>query len=155
MGDFIHQVFCCMDDNMSKNAIRELRNAYGFTDTNMPEPELLIDAWLFLVGKLEDTYGKSVRRIHEMPFRHLDANGHLVDGYIDFVWETEDAYVVVDYKTCASNYSYIFDPNSEHFAGRHGEQLDCYRRALEAAGKKKVAACLIYYPITGFMVEVQ
>lgn len=154
MGDFIHQVFCCMDDNMNENAIMELRNAYGFTDTNMPEPELLINAWQFLVGKLEETYGKSVRRIHEMPFRHLDADGRLVSGYIDFVWETEDAYVVVDYKTCASNYSHIFEPNNEHFAGCHGEQLDCYRRALEAIGNKKVKACLIYYPITSFLVEV-
>lgn len=154
MGDFIHQVFCCMDDNMNDIAIRELRNAYGFTEKNMPEPELLINAWQFLMGKLEDTYGKSVRRIHEMPFRHLDADGRMVSGYIDFVWETEDAYVVVDYKTCASNYSHIFEPNSEHFAGLHGEQLDCYRRALEASGSKKVKACLIYYPITSFLVEV-
>lgn len=154
MGDFIHQVFCCMDDNMDKSSITALRNAYGFTEKNMPEPERLIEAWQFLMGKLEDTYGRSVRRIHEMPFRHMDANGHLVSGYIDFVWETEDAYIVVDYKTCASNYSHIFEPNSEHFAGRHGEQLDCYRRALEAEGKKKVAACLIYYPVTGFLVEV-
>lgn len=154
MGDFIHQVFCCMDDNMDENAIRELRNAYGFTDKNMPEPELLINAWQFLMAKLEETYGKSVRRIHEMPFRHMDGNGRLVSGYIDFVWETEDAYVVVDYKTCASNYSHVFEPNSNHFAGRHGAQLDCYRRALEAEGEKKVKACLIYYPVTGFLVEV-
>lgn len=154
MGDFIHQVFCCMDDKMDGGAIKKLRNAYGFTDTNMPEPERLIDAWQFLMEKLEETYGKSIRRIHEMPFRHLDAKGHLVSGYIDFVWETEDAYIVVDYKTCASNYSYIFKPENEHFAGRHGEQLDCYRHALEAAGGKKVSACLIYYPVTGFLVEV-
>lgn len=154
MGDFIHQVFCCMDDEIDANAIEGLRNDYGFTTNNMPEPERLIDAWQFLMEKLEEAYGKSVRRIHEMPFRHLDAKGHLVSGYIDFVWETEDAYIVVDYKTCASDYSHIFDPNSEHFAGRHGEQLDCYRHALEAAGGKKVKACLIYYPITGFLVEV-
>lgn len=154
MGDFIHQVFCCMDDSMGEADIKTLRNAYGFSDKNMPEPERLIDAWQFLLEKLEQTYGKSVRRIHEMPFRHVDDDGHLVSGYIDFVWETEDAYIVVDYKTCASNYMLIFDPNSEHFAGRHGEQLNCYRHALEADGHKKVAACLIYYPVTGYMVEV-
>lgn len=154
MGDFIHQVFCCMDDKMDENAIRVLRNAYGFTDKHFPEPGKLIDSWHFLIEKLENTYGKSVRRMHELPFHHVDSDGHLVNGYIDFVWETQDAFIVIDYKTCASNYSYIFDPDSEHFAGRHGNQLDCYRRTLEDAGGKKVAACLIYYPVTGFLVEV-
>ena len=154
MGDFIHQVFCCMDDGISEEAIEALRGDYGFTPKNMPEPEKLVDAWNFLTTQLEQTYGKAVRRIHEMPFRHHDAEGHYVSGFIDFVWETADAYIVVDYKTCASNYKHIFEPGSEHFAGRHGDQLDCYRRALEAAGGKKVSACLIYYPITGFLVEV-
>lgn len=154
MGDFIHQVFCCMDDGIGRQAIETLRNDYGFTIKNMPEPDKLINAWNFLVSQLEQTYGKAVRRIHEMPFRHLDAEGHYVSGFIDLVWETADAYVVVDYKTCASNYSHIFDSNSEHFAGRHGDQLDCYRHALEADSGKKVSACLIYYPVTGFLVEV-
>lgn len=155
MGDFIHQVFCCMDDGIGKEAIEALRSDYGFTPKNMPEPEKLRDAWCFLISQLEQTYGKAVRRIHEMPFRHLDDGGHYVSGFIDFVWETEDAYIVVDYKTCASNYAHIFRPESEHYAGRHGDQLDCYQRALEADGKKPVKARLIYYPITGFLVEVK
>lgn len=155
MGDFIHQVFCCMDDGIGKETIEALRTDYGFQPKNMPEPEKLIDAWNFLITQLEQTYGKAVRRIHEMPFRHLDADGHYVSGFIDFVWETADAYIVVDYKTCASNYAHIFQPDSEHYAGRHGDQLDCYQRALEAEGKKPVTARLIYYPITGFLVEVK
>ncbi|MCQ2196783.1 MAG: UvrD-helicase domain-containing protein [Bacteroidaceae bacterium] len=155
MGDFIHQVFCCMDDGIGKEAIEALRSDYGFTPKNMPQPEMLINAWHFLVSQLEQTYGKAVRRIHEMPFRHLDDGGHYVSGFIDFVWETEDAYIVVDYKTCASNYAHIFRPKSEHYAGRHGDQLDCYQRALEADGKKTVKARLIYYPVTGFLVEVK
>lgn len=38
---------------------------------------------------------------------------------------------------------------------KHGDQLDCYQRALEAEGKKKVAARIIYYPVTQFIVEVK
>lgn len=155
MGDFIHQVFCCMDDSIGEEQMVQLRNDYGFTQKNFPNPSLLIDSWNFLTSKLEAEYGKAVNRIHEMPFRHLDAEGHLVSGYIDFIWETEDAYIVVDYKTCASNYSNIFKPESEHYAGNHGNQLDCYQRALEAEGKKPVKARLIYYPVTGFLVEVK
>ena len=58
-------------------------------------------------------------------------------------------------KTCPGNYSLVFNPVSEHYAGRHGDQLDCYQRALEAEGNKKVAARIIYYPVTQFMVEVK
>lgn len=154
MGDFIHQVFCCCDDGISVDQIVELRNSYGFTDKNMSEPARLLDSWKYLTDTLEARYGKAIRRHHEKPFRHMDSNGHIVSGYIDLIWETEDAYVVVDYKTCPGNYNLVFNPVSEHFAGRHGDQLDCYQHALEAAGKKKVVARIIYYPVTQFVVEV-
>ena len=155
MGDFIHQVFCCCDDDISVEQIVKLRDSYGFTDENMSEPARLLDSWKYLTDTLETRYGKAIKRHHEKPFRHQDSNGHFVSGYIDLIWETENAYVVVDYKTCPGNYSLVFDPISEHFAGRHGDQLDCYQRALEAAGKKKVVARIIYYPVTQFIVEVK
>ena len=155
MGDFIHQVFCCCDDGISVEQIIKLRNSYGFTDKNMPEPGRLLDSWKYLIDTLEAHYGKAVLRHHEKPFRHLDAEGHIVSGYIDLIWETEDAYIIVDYKTCPGNYSQVFNAVSEHYAGRHGDQLDCYQRALEAEGGKKVAARIIYYPVTQFVVEVK
>lgn len=154
MGDFIHQVFCCCDDGISVEQIVNLRDSYGFTEKNIPEPERLKEAWTYLVDTLEKNYGPSIKRHHEKPFRHFDAQGHLVSGYIDLVWETKDAYVVVDYKTCPGGYKLVFKSESEHFAGRHGDQLDCYQRALEAEGKKKVIARIIYYPATHFIVEV-
>ena len=154
MGDFIHQVFCCCDEGISVDQIVKLRNSYGFTDKNMPEPARLLDSWKYLIDILESRYGKAIKRHHEKPFRHLDENGHIVSGYIDLIWETEDAYIVVDYKTCPSNYSLVFDSTNEHYAGCHGDQLDCYQRALEAEDKKKVIARIIYYPVTQFIVEV-
>jgi len=155
MGDFIHQVFCCCDDGISVDQIVELRDSYSFTDKNMSEPARLLDSWKYLTDTLEARYGKAIKRHHEKPFRHMDSNGHIVSGYIDLIWETEDAYVVVDYKTCPGNYSLVFNPVSEHFAGRHGDQLDCYQQALEAEDKKNVKAKLIYYPVTQFVVEVK
>lgn len=155
MGDFIHQVFCCCDDGISVEQIVKLRDSYGFIDKNMPEPSRLLDSWKYLTEMLEAKYGKAIKRYHEKPFRHLDAHGHIVSGYIDLVWETEDAYIIVDYKTCPGNYSLVFNPVSVHYAGRHGNQLDCYQRAIEAEGKKKVAARIIYYPVTHFIVEVK
>ena len=155
MGDFIHQVFCCCDDGITENQIVSLRDSYGFTDKNMSEPKLLLDSWKYLTDTLESRYGKAIKRHHEKPFRHLDENGHIVSGYIDLVWETENGYVVVDYKTCPGDYELVFKSGSEHYVGNHGDQLDCYQRALEAEGKKKVVARIIYYPVTRFVVEVK
>ena len=154
MGDFIHQVFCCCDDDISVKQIEELRDSYGFTKKNIHEPERIRDAWNYLIDTLEKKYGKAIKRHHEKPFRHLDENGHIVSGYIDLVWETEDGYVVVDYKTCPGGYDLVFTPSSEHYVGRHGDQLDCYQRALEAEGRKPVIARIIYYPVTRYVVEV-
>ena len=154
MGDFIHQVFCCCDDDISVKQIEELRDSYGFTKKNIHEPERIRDAWNYLIDTLEKKYGKAIKRHHEKPFRHLDENGHIVSGYIDLIWETEDGYVVVDYKTCPGGYDLVFTPSSEHYVGRHGDQLDCYQRALEAEGRKPVIARIIYYPVTRYVVEV-
>ena len=155
MGDFIHQVFCCCDDGITEKQITELRDSYGFTEKNISEPKLLLDAWNYLVDTLEKQYGKAIKRHHEKPFRHLNENGHIVSGYIDLVWEAEDGYVVVDYKTCPGAYDLVFKPGSEHYVGCHGDQLDCYQRALEADNnKKKVKARVIYYPVTRYVVEV-
>lgn len=155
MGDFIHQVFCCMDDSITKERICELRSAYGFTEKNIPNPEELFEAWDFLINKLTSTYGKETKRHHEMPFRHLDDQGRMVSGYMDFIWETEKGYVIVDYKTCPGGYDLVFKPSSEHYAGRHGDQLDCYQHALEAKGDKPVLARVIYYPVTQYMAEIK
>ena len=65
MGDFIHQVFCCCDDGISVEQIIQLRNSYGFTDKNMPEPGRLLDSWKYLSDKLEAKYGKAIKRHHE------------------------------------------------------------------------------------------
>lgn len=154
MGDFIHQVFCCCDDDISVKQIEELRDSYGFTKKNIHEPERIRDAWNYLIDTLEKKYGKAIKRHHEKPFRHLDENGHIVSGYIDLIWETEDGYVVVDYKTCPGGYELVFKPGSEHYVGSHGDQLDCYQRALEAEGRKPVIARVIYYPVTRYVVEV-
>lgn len=155
IGDMIHQVFCCCDDRIDLDKILRLREDYGLAPEVMPEPERLLASWNYLVSMLESRYGKSVKRHHERPFRHLDDNGHIVSGFIDLVWETADAFVIVDYKTCPGNYKQVFDEVSEHYAGRHGKQLDFYQHALEAEKSKRVLARVIYYPVTRFMVEVK
>lgn len=156
MGDFIHQVFCCADEGITVSKIQELRDSYGFSSDNIAYTELpkLLDSWQFLTNTLEKTYGPAVCRHHERPFRHHDAEGHILNGYIDFIWETAEGCVIVDYKTYAGGYNDVFTPGGKHFAGNHGEQLDCYDRALTAEGKTVIAR-VIYYPVTSYAVAVK
>jgi ATP-dependent exoDNAse (exonuclease V) beta subunit len=154
MGDFIHQVFCCMDDGISEDEIKRLRGSYGFTEKHMLHPEKLKDAWDYLIKMLTEKYGAAIKHHHEVPFRHKNSNGHLVSGFIDFVWETEDGYVVVDYKSYAGGFSQVFGTR-EHCVSRYGSQLKCYNDALNAQGGKKVKACLIFYPVTCLAAEVK
>lgn len=121
MGDFIHQVFCCCSDGINVERIEALRNSYGFSAKNLPEPERLLNAWQYLTEVLCQRYGAAIRHHHETPFRHIDKEGRYGSGYIDFIWETEEGYVIVDYKTCPGNYNLVFKPESEHYADRHGD----------------------------------
>lgn len=153
MGDFIHQVFCCMDYGISEDEIKRLRGSYGFTERNMLHPEKLKDAWEYLIKMLTEKYGTAIKHHHEVPFRHKNSEGQLVSGFIDFVWETEDGYVVVDYKSYAGGFSQVFG-TGEHCVSRYGSQLKCYKDALNAQGGKKVKACVIFYPVTCLAAEV-
>lgn len=155
MGTFIHQVFCCMDDDICKEQIELLRDSYGFDEGNLPRPDMLIDAWKVLVEQLTVHYGESVARYHERPFRHTDEQGRVVVGDIDLIWETANGYVIVDYKTFPGKFSDVLNPTNKHYAGCYGDQLDCYQRALEAHGDKPVVARIIYYPVTQSLVEVE
>lgn len=152
MGTFIHQVFCCMDDGITTEQINQLRASYGY-ESEDPDPEKLKASWDYLKKKMTETYGKSISRHHERSFRHLDDNGRMVSGEIDLVWETDKGCVIVDYKTCPGNYKEVFSPGSKLYAGKYGDQLNCYQSALQAAGNN-VLARLIYYPVTRFLVEV-
>ena len=102
---------------------------------------------------LTEKYGASVKHHHEIPFRHKNSEGQLVSGFIDFVWETEDSYVVVDYKSYVGGVSQVFG-TGEHRVSRYGSQLKCYKDALDAQGSKKVKACVIFYPVTCLAAEV-
>lgn len=155
MGDFIHNVFCCCDDGIDEQGITSLRSMYGFTKKNLSDPKALLDSWKYLTDKLRELYGPSIGRHHEVPFRHLDNEGHIITGFIDLLWETANGIVIVDYKTCPGNHEVVFDPSSDHYVGRHGDQLDCYERAIEAETNKPVIARVIYYPVTRYMVEVK
>ena len=72
---------------------------------------------------------------------------------MDFVWETSDGCVIVDYKTFPGKKENLLDTKSDYYVGKYKGQLDRYEQAL-TAGDKQVVAKLLYYPLVGVVVVV-
>lgn len=69
---------------------------------------------------------KQVRR--EQSFVRREENGGLVQGIIDLCFETENGWVLVDYKTDRNGLK------NEEVIARHGAQIEKYAQAMEGAG---------------------
>ena len=85
----------------------------------------------------------------EVPLHHELDDGRAVRGAVDLLAETDSGWLVIDHKSSPQRKSTWQDE-----ALKHSGQLDAYRKALEAAGRK-VAGCYIHFAITGGMVEVK
>ena len=116
--------------------------AYGF-ESNLPKAGEIKASWKALKDWLTLNYGPAQCEHHELPFKHQLKNGQIVTGSMDFVWETAEGCVLVDYKTS----------ESDVHAGKYKGQLECYEKALVAAGKK-VLDKVLYYPVVGVLVKL-
>lgn len=152
VGDCIHNIYAACngdeahDVELAENFIR----ACHF-DKILPSAESVIRARQNLLDFLAQQ-GEKVAEYHELPFNHL-AGDQIVRGSMDLVWETTDGCILVDYKTYPGGISDVANPKHAHYAGRYKPQFDCYRSALEAAGKR-VLKSFVYYPINGAIVEI-
>lgn len=90
---------------------------------------------------------------HELPFKQF-YEGQIFTGSIDFIWETAEGVVLVDFKTYPGIKEDVVNPAHKHFAGMYAGQFECYERALTEAGKK-VLAKVVYYATLGVGVELE
>lgn len=152
VGECIHQIFAAIEESSpAKIDFHETIQRYGLKGV-LTNPNEIIDAWTRLVTYLRDKHGSPVKTYHERPFR-LERDGQIIVGSIDFVWQTEEGDILVDFKTCPMSVKAVLDSESEHYAGWYAGQLDAYTDALEAAGEK-VLKRYIYYPVSGLLTEV-
>lgn len=152
VGNCIHHIFGLMDSPIMNattmsNIIREYHLEETMTDLNTVRT-----AWDNFQNFLKDKFGDSEKVYHELPFR-LEREGQTVVGSIDYVYQTKEGLVLIDFKTCPMGIDAVLDKDSQHFAGLYSGQLDAYQDALEADGKNVIAR-YIYYPVSGLMVEV-
>ena len=151
LGTCVHDIFCVADYKTDAQ-IADMIKAYGF-EANLTASGEIKKSWNALTQWLQASFGSAQKQYHELPFKHKLASGQIVSGSMDFVWETTEGCVVVDYKTFPGLKKDLTDKKSHFYVGKYKGQLACYEQALVAAGKKVIAKYL-YYPMVGVLVKM-
>ena len=150
IGTCIHEIFAFIEKDKNVEKISSIIKSSSLEE-KIPNPEEILEAWNNLEGFMTKTYGKG-KTAHEVPFKHFN-NGQIFTGSIDFIWETADGVVLVDFKSYPGSKDDVVNPEHKHYAGIYAGQFECYERALTAAGKK-VLAKLVYYHVLGVVVKL-
>lgn len=157
LGTCLHDIFAVYEggedaEERNDTAARETVKRYGFAET-LPDTGTVVRAMKNLHSFLRKTYGEPVRVYRELPFTYVrKESGQIVSGEMDLVWETEKGCVLVDYKNYPG-YDDVLDSESKFCVGKYRPQLECYREALEMAGKK-VLDRLVFYAVQGRIIRI-
>lgn len=109
--------------------------------------EDLIEASNRLHQFVEKTYSEIVEIHKEFPI-HLKLNNQKATGFIDYLIELADGWVIIDHKTFPGREELWIDRAISHLP-----QLQIYAHALEVASGKPVVEAWIHMPIVGKMVQ--
>lgn len=150
VGDCIHNIYASIE-LMNRDDIEQIIRAHQMEDV-IPSSDEVIRAWHNLQEFLKREFGEDIASYHERPFRMLTDEGRVVVGSIDYLYQTNEGSILIDYKTF-SQVQAVIDPADEHYAGYYAGQLDTYTDALELAGERVIKR-YIYYPVSGLLVEV-
>ncbi|GAA6530180.1 hypothetical protein LPYR103PRE_21530 [Segatella asaccharophila] len=153
-GSCIHQIFCSLD-RQSKNTqdfVSQVISEWGL-NTELSDIKSIIASWDSLSEWIETHYGNACNVYHELPFKYLDDQNHIITGDMDLVWETNNGVVLADYKTFPGQDKYITNPQNEHYAGNYKGQFDCYTYALKAHGER-VLDRYVFYPVNGMIIKI-
>ena len=152
VGTSIHNIFCVLEQNPTVEQAESIIRNHQMEKEIQNAVEVL-DAWKYFEKFLTDKYGEKTASYHELPFKQF-YNGQFFTGSIDFIWETKDGVVLVDFKSYPGSKADVVNPEHDHFAGIYAGQFECYERALKEAGKK-VLAKIVYYHVLGVGVELK
>ena len=93
-------------------------------------------------------------KIHrELPMR-MAKDGQIYIGTADLVLEFDDQVYLIDYKSYPGGFTEVTNTQSNHYAGSYAGQLTAYSEILESALGKKVGKKMIYYVVSGKIVEL-
>src|SRR5690606_26316189 len=89
-----------------------------------------------------------------------EINGQLYKGEADLVLETNEGYILIDYKSYPGSMDRVLDASSinspkSNYAGKHAAQLCTYQNMIETLTSKQVIKKLIYYVVLGRIVQLK
>ena len=152
VGTCIHNIFCVLEQNPTVEQAESIIRNHQM-EKKIPNVTEIVDAWEFFEEFLTEKYGEKTATYHELPFKQF-YNGQFFTGSIDFIWETKDGVILVDFKSYPGSKADVINPEHEHFACIYAGQFECYERALKEAGKK-ILAKIVYYHVLGVGVELK
>ena len=154
VGNCIHNIYAACSGNEPQDVqMAELVIASFRFEKVLPDVKAVIAARQYLVQWLTDQYGTPLGEHHELTFMH-EVDDQIVRGSMDLVWETKAGCILVDFKTFPGTETAVTAEGNAHYAGNYKPQFDCYKAALEAAGKQVIAE-YVYYPINGMIVSIR
>ncbi len=151
LGTFLHNIFCVVQHKTNEEIAKIVANS-GFAE-NIKNPDEIKSAWNDFTKYLEQKFGTAEITFQEYPFEFLMKTNQIAKGRMDFLWQTKNGFVIVDYKTFFGNEADVLSEQSESFAGKYQTQLDLYGKVLESAGEK-VLAKILWYSCLGIVAEL-
>lgn len=85
----------------------------------------------------------------EWPVQMVLENGQMLSGWIDLAVETESGWLIIDHKSFPAGQDQL-----EKKALEYSGQLHGYKKALEAATGQIVEQTMIFFPVSGRLIEV-
>ena len=149
----IRHIFSIMDSDAiaEPHKIADIIEEHGLGQA-ISDTGLITASWHNLQNFLKDKYGMPQKTWHNLPVR-VDHDGNLISGIADYVWETKDGAVIVQFKPCTTGLENILDFASEQYAGWYAGELDIYAESLASDGMNVIDR-YIYYPTIGLIAEV-
>lgn len=150
LGTFLHNIFCVVQHKTDEELSKIIADSEF--EKNLKNPCEIKFAWNDFTKYLEKNFGKAEKMLHEYPFEFLTETNQIAKGRMDFIWQTKNGSVIVDYKTYFENND-IFDKTNESCAGKYQAQLDLYEKVLKSAGENIIAK-ILWYPCLGIVVRL-
>jgi len=154
LGNCIHHIYGASklgDAEHNRKVVETTLEAYGIKLENAAE--FLEQSIQRLYEYLEGVYGTAKSIDRELPFSYTDDEGHVFNGTIDMLWNTDKGIVIIDHKTFSGKTSDLLDKKSKFYAGKYASQLRLYEMALVSAGYTVIGK-LLHYPIQNRMIEL-
>jgi ATP-dependent helicase/nuclease subunit A len=154
VGDCIHNIFCVLrqgDENNNINKAEKLIVAYLLQE-KIHATEVT-SAYTSFLTEMKQLYGEATNVYHELEFSYPQ-NGCIVRGSMDFVYETPQGCVLVDFKSNPEGKTAVTNKENELYAGNYNTQFTCYASALKKQGKKVIEK-LVYYPVSGLLLKLK